>query len=61
MVTVVDAAVRLLKDYSAAATSSETAARRRAESDERTLVDLLTEQIEFADVVRAQQGLGCRA
>ncbi|MDT6941278.1 zinc metallochaperone GTPase ZigA [Brucella pseudogrignonensis] len=49
MVTVVDAA-NLLKDY-----SSSDFLRDRGESlgdeDERTLVDLLVEQIEFADVV----------
>lgn len=49
MVTVVDAA-NLLKDY-----SSNDFLRDRGESlgdeDERTLVDLLVEQIEFADVV----------
>jgi len=49
MVTVVDAA-NLLRDY-----SSEDFLRQRGQSngsdDERTLVDLLTEQIEFADVV----------
>ncbi|MFN3363637.1 MAG: GTP-binding protein [Allorhizobium sp.] len=49
MVTVVDAA-NLLKDYSSAdflADRGETA----GEGDTRTLVDLLVEQIEFADVV----------
>lgn len=49
MVTVVDAA-NLLKDYSSAdflAERGETA----GEGDNRTLVDLLVEQIEFADVV----------
>ncbi len=49
MVTVVDA-VNLLKDY-----SSTEFLRDRGESlgedDKRTLVDLLVEQIEFADVV----------
>ncbi len=49
MVTVVDAA-NLLKDY-----ASSDFLRDRGESlgeeDERTLVDLLVEQIEFADVV----------
>ena len=49
MVTVVDAA-NLLRDY-----SSEDFLRQRGQSlgsdDERTLVGLLTEQIEFADVV----------
>lgn len=49
MVTVVDA-VNLLKDYASAdflADRGETA----GEGDNRTLVDLLVEQIEFADVV----------
>ncbi|TWG91346.1 G3E family GTPase [Mesorhizobium sp. J18] len=49
MVTVVDAA-NLLKDY-----SSQAFLRERGESlgaeDQRTLVDLLVEQIEFADVI----------
>lgn len=49
MVTVIDA-VHLLKDYASAdflADRGETA----GEGDERTLVDLLVEQIEFADIV----------
>ena len=50
MVTVVDAA-NLLKDYSLAAISCAIAARSLGEDDERTLVDLLVEQIEFADVI----------
>ena len=53
MVTVVDA-VNLLRDY-----SSTDFIRDRGESlgadDKRTMVDLLVEQIEFADVDRAQQ------
>ncbi len=48
MVTVVDA-VNLLKDYS----STELLGQRgeALENDQRTLVDLLVEQIEFADVI----------
>ncbi len=49
MVTVVDAA-NLLKDYSSS-TFWQIAARRAGEGDVRTIVDLLVEQIEFADVV----------
>jgi G3E family GTPase len=45
MVTVVDA-INLLKDY-----GSRDFLRDRGEGDERRLVDLLIEQIEFADVV----------
>lgn len=49
MVTVVDA-VNLLKDYGSAAFLRERGETAGAE-DTRTLVDLLVEQIEFADVV----------
>lgn len=49
MVTVVDA-VNLLKDYGSAAFLRERGESAGAE-DTRTLVDLLVEQIEFADVV----------
>lgn len=49
MVTVVDAA-NLLKDYSSPAFLRDRG-QSLGEADERTLVDLLVEQIEFADVV----------
>ncbi|MGU3576610.1 zinc metallochaperone GTPase ZigA [Brucellaceae bacterium C25G] len=49
MVTVVDAA-NLLKDYSSAEFLHERG-ETAGEQDERTLVDLLVEQIEFADVI----------
>ncbi|MGF9566443.1 zinc metallochaperone GTPase ZigA [Neorhizobium sp. JUb45] len=49
MVTVVDAA-NLLKDYGSADFLSDRG-ETAGEGDERTLVDLLVEQIEFADVI----------
>jgi G3E family GTPase len=49
MVTVVDAA-NLMRDYASQDFISDRG-ERRDEDDERTLVDLLVEQIEFADII----------
>jgi len=59
MVTVVDAA-NLLRDYSSADFLRDRGASLGA-SDERALVDLLVEQIEFADVVVLNKVSACAA